>query len=96
MDVEFTGEIISWRGPPPYHFVPVPEEQSAAIEHVAPMITYGWGVIPATVRIGQTEFTTALFPNGSGGYLVPVKAAVRRAEDLELGDVVAVRLHLDV
>lgn len=95
MDLEFTGEIIDWRGPAPFHFVAVPEEESAAIEHVSPMVTYGWGVIPATVRIGATVFTTALFPR-DGGYLVPVKAAVRRAEDLVLGDVVDVQVHLDV
>jgi hypothetical protein len=93
MDLEFSGEIIYWRGPSPYHFVPVPEEQSAAIEHVSSMVTYGWGVIPAQVRIGATDFTTSLFPR-EDAYLVPVKVAVRKAERLSLGDVVTVRLHL--
>jgi len=94
MDLEFSGEIIYWRGPAPYHFVTVPEEQSAAIEHVSSMVTYGWGVIPVRVRIGQTDFATSLFP-GVELYVVPVKVAVRRAEGLSLGDEVAVRLHLD-
>ena len=93
--LEFSGEIIHWRGPAPYHFVVAPEEQSAAIESVAPLVTYGWGVIPVRVRIGQTEFRTSLFPRGDM-YLVPIKVAVRRAEGLELGDTVSVRLHLDV
>ncbi len=94
MDLEFSGEIIYWRGPSPYHFVAAPEEQSAAIEAVSSIVTYGWGVIPARVRIGQTDFTTSLFPRGDM-YLVPVKVAVRRAEGLSLGDEVTVRLHLD-
>ena len=36
-------------------------------------------------RIGATEFTTSLFPR-EGGYLVPVKVAVQRSEDVSLGD----------
>ncbi len=94
MDLEFSGEIIYWRGPSPFHFVATPEEPSAAIEAVSSLVTYGWGAIPASVRIGVTEFRTSLFPKGEC-YLVPVKAAVRRAECLELGDVVTVQLHLD-
>jgi hypothetical protein len=73
--------------------VAVPEEPSAAIEAVASIVTYGWGAIPVTARIGRTDFTTSLFPRGER-YLVPVKVAVRRAEQLALGDTVTVRLHL--
>ena len=94
MDLEFSGEIIHWRGPAPFHFVTVPDEQSAAIEAVSPLVTYGWGAIPVRARIGMTDFTTSLFPKGDL-YLVPVKDAVRRAEKLTLGDRVTVRLHLD-
>ncbi|MET0325383.1 MAG: DUF1905 domain-containing protein [Ilumatobacteraceae bacterium] len=95
MDLEFTGEIIHWRGPAPFHFVTVPDEQSAAIEAVASMVTYGWGAIPVEARVGRTDFTTSLFPKGDL-YLVPIKVAVRRAEALELGDHVTIRLRLDV
>ncbi|MEX0847906.1 MAG: DUF1905 domain-containing protein [Ilumatobacteraceae bacterium] len=94
MDLEFSGEIIHWRGPSPFFFVTVPEEQSAAIEHVSSMVTYGWGVIPVKALVGSTEFTTSLFPR-SDSYLVPLKVAVRKTEGLELGDIVTVRLHLD-
>jgi uncharacterized protein DUF1905 len=94
MDLEFSGEIIEWRGPSPFHFVTVPEEQSAAIEDVASMVTYGWGAIPVKARIGRTEFKTSLFPRGDL-YLVPVKDAVRRAEGLDVGDTVTVRLRLE-
>ena len=72
MDLEFRGEIFHWRGPSPFHFVAVPDDPSAAIEAVASMVTYGWGVIPFEVRIGTTDFTTSLFPK-DGGYLVPIK-----------------------
>ena len=95
MILEFRGDIVHWRGPAPHHFVEVPDEQSAAIESVASIVTYGWGVIPVRARIGRTDFRTSLFPRGDR-YLVPIKVAVRRAEELELGDEVAIRLELDV
>jgi hypothetical protein len=95
VELEFSGEIIYWRGPSPFHFVTAPEEPSAAIEAVSSLVTYGWGAIPVEARIGLTDFRTSLFPKGDL-YLVPVKAAVRRAEGLELGDIVTVRLVLDV
>lgn len=95
MDLEFTGEIFHWRGPAPFHFVAVPDDPSAAIEAVASMVTYGWGVIPVGVRIGNTDFRTSLFPKDDR-YLVPIKQAVRTAEHLALGDDVSIRLRLDV
>lgn len=95
MDLEFSGPLIHWRGPSPYHFVTVPEEPSAAIEAVSSLVTYGWGAIPAEVRIGRTDFRTSLFPKGDL-YLVPIKDAVRKAEGLALGDEVTMRLRLDV
>jgi Domain of unknown function (DUF1905) len=95
VDLEFSGEIWFWRGPSPFHFVSVPAEESADIGAVAAAVTYGWGVIPVTARIGRTGWTTSLFPK-DGQYLVPVKAAVRKAEGLELGDTVVVQLSIDM
>lgn len=94
MNLEFSGEIWFWKGPAPFHFVTVPDEESAAIEDVSGLVSYGWGVIPVAAAIGHTDWTTSLFPK-DGGYVLPVKVAVRRAEGLELGDVVDVRLALD-
>ena len=93
MELEFSGEIWYWRGPSPFHFVTVPEGESQDIESVAADVTYGWGCIPVTARVGKTKFTTSLFPK-DGGYVVPIKAAVRKSEKLELGDNVEVRLTL--
>lgn len=95
MDLTFSGEIWYWKGPSPFHFVTVPDDESALIASVAPLVTYGWGVIPVTVSVGETTFTTSLFPK-DGGYLVPLKDAVRKPEKLAVGDLVDVRLHIDV
>lgn len=56
-------------------------------------MTYGWGIIPVHVRIGKTEWQTSLFPK-DGLYIVPIKASVRKAESLEEGDGVTVRLEV--
>ena len=91
MNVEFSGEIWFWRGPSPFHFITVPEEQSDHLRVVADAVTYGWGMIPVHARVGTTRWDTSLYPK-DGGYIVPVKDAVRRAEGLEVGNVVALRL----
>lgn len=93
MEIEFNGKIIFWRGPAPWFFVKVPAKQSRAIKAVSSLVTYGWGVIPVHVRIGETGFQTSLFPK-DGYYLVPIKASVRKAEKLEKGDKVTVRLEI--
>ena len=95
MELEFSGEIWFWRGPSPYHFVTVPDEESAALEAVSAAVSYGWGMIPVSARIGGTGWTTSLFPK-NGRYLVPLKDAVRRAEGLAVGDRATIRLVVDV
>jgi hypothetical protein len=93
MNIEFTGKIWFWQGPAPWYFVTVPEEQSHDLKAISSLVTYGWGVIPVHVRIVKTEWQTSLFPK-NGLYIVPVKASVRRAENLEEGDNVTVRLEV--
>ncbi len=87
----FDGEIIEWRGPAPYFFVVMPESDSADLKEEARSLIY-WGQVPVRVVIGGTEFSTALFPK-DGRYLVPLRAAVRKAEGIGEGDVVAVTLR---
>ena len=91
MEIRFRGEIWYWRGPSPFHFVTVTVDESAMIAELAPAITYGWGMIPVTVRIGRTDTTTSLWPK-DGGYIVPLKKLLREREGLELGDVVEIQL----
>jgi hypothetical protein len=95
MRVDFRGEVWYWRGPSPFHFVTVPDEQCGALEAASAVVTYGWGMIPVTVQLGSTTWTTSLFPK-NGGYIVPLKDAVRKAEDIEVGDEVSIQLTVDV
>ncbi|GAA4672687.1 DUF1905 domain-containing protein [Phytohabitans rumicis] len=94
MKLTFSGEIWYWKGPAPWHFVTVPDEQCGELAAAAALVTYGWGMVPVTAQIGDTEWTTSLFPK-DGRYVVPVKARVRTSEGLEVGDVVTVRLAVN-
>lgn len=91
MNVEFSGAIWFWRGPAPFYFITVPAEQYRQLRDVSGLVTYGWGMIPVTARIGKTEWKTSLFPK-DGSYIVPIKAVVRQAERLDEGDEATVRL----
>jgi hypothetical protein len=92
MQLDFEGAVYQWRGPQPYFFVRVPEPESEALHDVA-HVSYGWGMIPVTARVGRTEWSTSLWPK-DGGYIVPLKTAVRRAEDIEDGDVIVIGLDV--
>ena len=83
--IAFGGAIFEWRGPAPFLFVAVPDEHIGAIRYAALTESYGWGVVPVVARIGDTLFTKSLFPR-DGGYLLPVKVAVQKAEHVGCGD----------
>ncbi|SDP19783.1 protein of unknown function [Pedococcus dokdonensis] len=95
MDLEFSGTVIEWRGPAPYYFVALPENEAGVVDDHKSLLTYGWGVIPVVGQVGDTRFTTSLFPR-DGGYLLPLKDAVRRAEGIVEGDPVELRLTLEI
>ena len=93
MQIEFSGEIIFWKGPAPWYFVAMPEPHASELRAIASLVTYGWGVIPVTVQIGKTTWQTSLFPK-DGTYLVPLRADIRKAEKLDEGDTVTLRLEV--
>lgn len=95
MEISFSSEIIEWRGPAPFLFAPIPQKQSDEIKSIARNVTYGWGVIPVEVTIGKTTLTTSLFPR-DGVYLLPIKVAIQRAEDVKLGDRIKAKILIDL
>jgi hypothetical protein len=92
MDLRFSGEIWHWRGPAPFYFVTVPEEQCVTLRDWA-HASYGWGMVPVTAKIGDTVWETSLWPK-DGAFIVPLKDRIRRSEDLDEGLTVEVELDL--
>jgi hypothetical protein len=90
---EFDAEVFQWRGPAPYFFVETPDDVDAFLHDHAAELTYGWGVIPARVRIDDIEVGTSLIPR-EDVYLVPLKVALRRPFGIDDGDVVHIRLSV--
>ena len=91
LTLQFTGRIWYWRGPAPWYFVTVPRKHSLALRTISSALSYGWGVLPVTARIGNTAWTTSLFPR-DGLYAVPLRTSVRKAEGLDEGDRVRIEL----
>jgi hypothetical protein len=89
--LSFAADVIHWRGPSPYFFVAVPAAESAELRRTVRAASYGWGMIPVAARLGDIAFTTSLFPR-DGGYLLPLKDAVRRAANVTAGDRISVEL----
>lgn len=93
MELTFAGQVVEWRGPAPYYFVRLAEDAARDVHDVAAAASYGWGVVPVEARIGGTVFTTSLFPK-DGGYLLPLRDAVRKAVSVGAEDEVAVVLRV--
>ena len=93
MEFEFEAEVFEWRGPAPFYFAATPDQVSQEIEELKRELTYGWGVIPAKVTIGETKVTTSLIPK-NGSFFVPLKDAIRKPNKIELGDRVEILLEL--
>lgn len=93
IELEFSGEIWYWRGPAPWYFVTVPQAECQELKAISGVVTYGWGMIPVKVQIGKSQWTTSLWPK-DGRYIVPIKASIRRAESIDEGESVTVRLEV--
>jgi len=89
----FETRVIYWRGPSPFFYAPIPELHVDELRQLARIVTYGWGMVPVDVQIGDVAFTTSLFPK-DGGYLLPLKADVRRRTNITADDVIAIELTI--
>lgn len=80
----FEAELFNGLGT--WVFVRIPNEIADEIEDSVPSEA-GFGSVRVTVRMGRTEWKTSLFPDkDSQSYLLPIKKAVRVAENVDLGD----------
>ena len=84
----WSGEGGSW------HFVTVPEDQSAEIRAQAFAGPRGFGSVRVAATVNGVTWRTSVFPLRSGGYILPVKAEVRRKAGIAAGDEISVTLEL--
>jgi hypothetical protein len=94
--ITVTSLLWIWKGEAAgrWYFITVPEEQSDEIRAQAFGSPRGFGSVKVEARIHDVIWRTSVFPLNSGGYLLPVKAEVRRKVGLATGDEVTVRLEL--
>lgn len=76
-----------------WYFLTVPADVSDDIRGLTEGLRGGWGSVRVGVTIGRTTWRTSVFPAGEE-FVLPVKKAVRTAEDLADGSPVQVRLEL--
>lgn len=95
--IEFESDVFRWDArddSSSWFFTAVPPELSEDIREI-PRPPRGFGSVRVRARVGATEWTTSIFPDSkSGSYVLPLKKAVRDAENLVDGGPVTVRLHV--
>lgn len=82
------GESATW------HFVSLPAEASVEIRAHSLVRRGGFGSVKVEATINGISWRTSVFPQKSGGYLLPVKACVRRDAGIAAGDRLTVALEL--
>ena len=95
-----TGTLWRWSGASNgnWHFLSIDGAAGEALSATALMRRMertigGFGSLKVRAVIGDSRFATSVFPSKSQGWMLPVKASVRRAEDLAEGDSVTVTLE---
>jgi hypothetical protein len=95
---ETDSTLWCWRSSGPgsgWHFLTIGGQTAAEIRYAALGRTGGFGSIKVEARIGRTCWRTSIFPQAaSGGFILPVKAAVRKSEGIGEGDMVRVELRI--
>ncbi len=88
-------KIWLYPGKAGWYFITVPSSMTKEIDYFFSHQKKGWGSLPVKVSIGQTEWSTSLFPDKkSGSYLLPIKAEVRHKEKLRADTIIEVELEL--
>ena len=94
--ITVTSLLWIWKGEMAgrWYFITVPEEQSGEIRAHSFAGPRGFGAVRVEAAIGEVKWRTSVFPLNKGGYLLPVKAEIRRKTGIAAGDEVTVRLGL--
>jgi hypothetical protein len=95
MDYRFSGELWQYDGEAPWCFVTLPVEVSDNVRAEHGLAQTAFGSIKVTATVGDTRWSTSLFPDKRlGSFVLPVRKQVRKAEELEIGSLVEVQLEV--
>ena len=93
--ITVTGPLWLWSGGQgSWHFLTVPEEQSDELRAHGLAHRAGFGSVKVEARINGVAWRTSVFPQKTGGYILPVKASVRREAGIAAGDAVTAVLKI--
>ena len=93
--IAVTGPLWLWSGgQASWHFLTVPEDQAVEIRAHSLLARGGFGSVRVEAAIGEVRWRTSVFPQKSGGYILPVKASVRRDAGIAAGDEVSFELEI--
>jgi hypothetical protein len=91
--ITVTAPLWLWSGGS-WHFITVPEDEAVEIRAHSLLNRGGFGSVKVEATIDDVTWRTSVFPQKSGGYILPVKADVRRRAVISAGDEVTVKLEL--
>ena len=93
--ITVTGPLWLWSGEGgSWHFITVPEDLAGEIRAQSLVHRGGFSSVRVEAKINDVSWRTSVFPQKSGGYILPVKKEVRRRADIAAGDEVTVRLEI--
>ena len=93
MRLRFSAELWEYDGEASWHFVTVPTPLSEELRaRQGPR--RGFGSIRVEATVGSSTWRTSVFPSKPNAYVLPVKKPVRKAEGIDVGDVVDVTLDV--
>lgn len=88
-------KVWRWQGAVLWHFVSVDRKNSRTMRELFGTPRHGWGSIPVTVTLGGSIWKTSIFPDSKrGAYILPLKASVRKAEGIAVGDTVRFTIQI--
>ena len=93
--ITVTGPVWLWsEGKGSWHFLTVPAEEAVEIRAHSFGTRRGFGSARVEATINGVSWRTSVFPQKSGGYILPIKADVRAQAGIAAGDEVTCSLEL--
>ena len=79
-----------------WHFITIGKKQAKDIDRKFGMMKRGWGSLPVSAKVGKSEWKTSIFPDRkTGTYLLAIKSAIRKKENIKIGDTVKITIEIN-